>query len=755
MKKHQNRGCLFLLVLLWRLMAGDVAALSTHEHVEKSLDIGLGRAVTHDQGQVAEFSSYLARLDTAFTEINHRLKEFLANIPAIPGHLQAAYAGLAEDGGGAQALGLLALSLAAIGFGLAVEILIRKSTGNFRQQIKITSRLNGFQKLGGLVLRFFLDLMGVTLFAGSSLLCFLLTPGYQSTFARHVFLCIWVPVLLARTFAAFAVILFAPDQPALRLLQLKDPAAVYLYKRVIGFIAYIAVAYICYAELSHLNIPRYTVEFFGFVFGSGLVAAIAVLIGKHRECITAFLFGNGQTTETRLEWLHAQIAATWHWLTFGYLLLIWLLWSHHLIISETHARSAFLISLLIGPIFLILDRAGQWLVRAAMGKFKQSHGQDRISEDDLPGHESQSRYLAAVSRVVRWILALALLFWLLNLWEFRIPFGEAIVRGAFTIFVTLFLAHILWMATENFINTRLMKSLPPETDKTTPGSDEWGLAAAADRRYTLLPMLKKFMGSMLIVITALIVLSAVGVDIGPLMAGAGVIGLAIGFGAQKLVHDVLSGIFFLWDDAFRIGEYIEAGKASGVVEAITLRNIKLRHHRGMLQIIPFSNLDSVTNYMRGGIVVKFNIELPYGTDIEKVRKIVKKVGEAMLEDKELGPDFIKPLRSQGIRSVGDSIMTFRVKFTAKPGKHFIIRREAFRLITEALAAKGIFYAHRKVIVDLPEPLKGGGPFQDLPAAAQNTPPENTPQAVAAAGAAALKSIITRNNQADSESIKEE
>ena len=203
----------------------------------------------------------------------------------------------------------------------------------------------------------------------------------------------------------------------------------------------------------------------------------------------------------------------------------------------------------------------------------------------------------------------------------------------------------------------------------------------------------------------LIVLSSMGINIGPLMAGAGVVGLAIGFGAQKLVADVLSGIFYLVDDAFRVGEYIQASSVSGTVEGFTLRNIMLRHHRGALQIVPFSKLGAITNYMRGGMVVKFNLELPYDTDIEVVRKVIKKVGQKLMEDPEMGPDFIQPLKSQGVRKVADSVMTFRVKFTAKPGKQFVIKREAFKLISDALAKKGIHFAHRKVIVELPPGLR--------------------------------------------------
>jgi hypothetical protein len=123
------------------------------------------------------------------------------------------------------------------------------------------------------------------------------------------------------------------------------------------------------------------------------------------------------------------------------------------------------------------------------------------------------------------------------------------------------------------------------------------------------------------------------------------------------------------------------------------------------QIIPHSELGAITNYMRGGIVVKFNLEFPYDANIDKIRKVIKKVGKAMLEDEELGKDFIKPVKSQGVREIANSVMGIRVKFTANPGAHFVIRREAYKRITEALNKKGIYYAHRKVIVDVPP---GGG-----------------------------------------------
>jgi small-conductance mechanosensitive channel len=263
-------------------------------------------------------------------------------------------------------------------------------------------------------------------------------------------------------------------------------------------------------------------------------------------------------------------------------------------------------------------------------------------------------------------------------------------------------------------------------------------------------LFRKFLGTVLAVMVTLIVLSSMGVNIGPLMAGAGVVGLAIGFGAQKLVADVLSGIFYLVDDAFRVGEWIQAGSVSGTVEGFTFRNIMLRHHRGALQIVPFSKLGAVTNYMRGGIVVKFNLELPYDANVDQVRKIIKKVGEAMQSDPEFGPDIMQPIKSQGIKSVADSVMTIRVKFMGKPGKQFVIQREAFKRITEGLAKKGIHYAHRRVIVELPP---GFDKPTDTQAQGMETDAKTTTDILKAGAAAALTRIIAEEDKQKEELAK--
>ena len=304
----------------------------------------------------------------------------------------------------------------------------------------------------------------------------------------------------------------------------------------------------------------------------------------------------------------------------------------------------------------------------------------------------------------------------------------------------LLLGLVLW---ENLKTTLQHETL--EEEHESEEDEEWG-ARSLSRSETMLLLVRKFLLIIIFIFVGFLFLSAIGINIGPLLAGAGVIGIAIGFGAQKLIADVLSGIFYLVDDAFRVGEYIETGSASGTVEAITLRNVMLRHHRGMLQFVPYSELGSVTNFMRGGIIVKFDLQLPYDTDIEKVRKIIKKVGKKMMKDPELGSDFIRPVKSQGVRSVGDSVMTFRVKFTSQPGKHFVIRREAFRRITEALEAKGIYYAHRKVIVELPSSDQQRAPSSTETAAKTKQSEKQQPNddQILAGAAAGLETIVNKD-----------
>jgi small-conductance mechanosensitive channel len=429
-----------------------------------------------------------------------------------------------------------------------------------------------------------------------------------------------------------------------------------------------------------------------------LVSATLILIYKKRVKDSIL-----ETANRTPSWGRRQFASLWHVPALLYLFLLWILLINN-IDSPPHAnsRAAFVISFFILPVWMIADRFIQWIVRFLMATLNVYDDTQVIenSEANVLQLQQGRMWYGRCNTTARLAVVVALTIWVACLWGLHIPYVSNFTSVFFDASIIMALSLLLWKLISTWIERKIAESTPEESEESTE-DDEWGGAAARGRSYTLLPMIRKFLGSILVVMVSMMILSSMGVDIGPLLAGAGVIGLAIGFGAQKLVADIFSGFFYLLDDAFRVGEYLEAGTVSGIVGNITLRNLMLRHHRGMLQIVPHSDLGAITNFMRGGIVVKFNLDFPYDADIDEIRKVIKKVGQKMLEDEELGKNFIKPVKSQGVREITTSVMTIRVKFTARPGAHFVIRREAFKRITEALCDKSIQYAHRRVIVDIP------------------------------------------------------
>jgi len=229
---------------------------------------------------------------------------------------------------------------------------------------------------------------------------------------------------------------------------------------------------------------------------------------------------------------------------------------------------------------------------------------------------------------------------------------------------------------------------PHDADETSQGK--------GSRAKTLAPLLRIAALVVIVAITVLAMLSVLGVNITPLIAGASILGLAISFGSQTLVKDIVSGVFFLAEDAFRVGEYIDCGKAKGTVEGFALRSLKLRHQNGQLHTIPFGQLGQVTNFSRDWATVKFNLRVARDTDLEVLRKATKKVGIALAEDSEFADDFLQPLKMQGIAEILDEALVARFKFTVRPLRPSQIQREAIKRLIRDLPAAGVCF---------PQPLR--------------------------------------------------
>jgi small-conductance mechanosensitive channel len=270
--------------------------------------------------------------------------------------------------------------------------------------------------------------------------------------------------------------------------------------------------------------------------------------------------------------------------------------------------------------------------------------------------------------------------------------GRSLARG-FDVIVVVLIADLIWVWARTIIDGKLA-AIPART------RENGGLAPSA-RLATLLPLLRKVILVMLIGLVGLIALSAFGIDIAPLLAGAGVVGIAIGLGAQTLVRDIVSGVFYLLADSFRIGEYVEFGEIRGTVEGISLRFLRIRHHRGAVYTVPFGEIKWLVNLSRDWAVMKLEFRVPFETDLGLIKEIVEKVGLALTADPEFGHHIIEPLESRGVVRMEEFSMVLGVKCMTKPDDgRFIIRREAYHRIRDAFDEHGIRFARRQ---EKPEP----------------------------------------------------
>jgi small-conductance mechanosensitive channel len=678
---------------------------------ELKRDASLGTQSRSDGvGLIGSVSSLFHVLDG---EGDASLGEFIAletrMARALPADLDWTLRTFSSSGSRAGAWRNIGLVLLVLGGGFFMEFFFRLMTGNVRKQFmgQVVPEFKGVMRFWASLLRVLPTLIFIAVFAVTALLIFVVTPLEHMQSLRYLFMALLVTVVGIRSISVLSQLFFSPEHGDLRLAPVSDAAASRIHGSIQFLSTYIIAAVSFIALAKDVGLQAESLSLIAILLATLLLVLIALVVFTNRKSVARAIL-SGADEEGAENWLRRIFASLWHVLVLCYILLAWFIMIFQKIQDKNEGGGAFLFSLILVPMFVVLDQIGLWIVRSIVHTMRiydpaslpdDDNLQEAIADMEIRKH----RLVRRVQAAVRFLILAAMAAWGLRMWGYPLPYAGVISKAVFDSLVTLTLALLFWRVASGYIERKIQEATPEEEENAE--DDEWGAAANRGRSYTLLPMVRKFIGTTLVVMVTLIILSSMGVDIGPLLAGAGVIGLAIGFGAQKLVADVFSGFFYLLDDAFRVGEYMEAGGVSGAVEAITLRNVMLRHHRGMLQIVPYSELGAITNYMRGGIVVKFNLEFPYDTDIDKVRKIIKKVGQAMLKDPEFGEDFIRPVKSQGVREITSSVMVIRVKFTAKPGTHFVIRREAYRRITEALAAKGIHYAHRKVIVELPEEAK--------------------------------------------------
>lgn len=365
----------------------------------------------------------------------------------------------------------------------------------------------------------------------------------------------------------------------------------------------------------------------------------------------------------------------------------------------SRAKIALTLFLIVIWLFWCMDLKGVfWLGIYALTLPGLLRATGHAAQSMIPIPLDQPRAILIVRGARAVVIGLAVA-WLAVVWQLnpgsafhQSPVATAIFYGALKSVVVILLADLIWHLTRAYIDRKLEMSA--DIASVAPAE-----AAKRGRLRTLLPILRNGLAAMVLLIAALIVLSQMGVEIGPLIAGAGVFGVAVGFGSQTLVKDVISGVFYMLDDAFRVGEYIQSKNYKGTVESFSLRSVRLRHHRGPVFTVPFGELGAVENMSRDWSIIKFIIGVSYDTDLPLAKKVVKVVGKELKEDPEFEPFIIETLKMKGVEQFGEYGIDLSFGMMLRPtGLQSMIRRKAYSMIRDAFRENGIHFAQPMVNV---------------------------------------------------------
>ena len=579
------------------------------------------------------------------------------------------------------------------------------------------------RRLGLAVARFVLDLLPVLAFA---LLGHLLggSPLAGSAQARLVILALLDSYALWRVIICLGRMLFAPEHRSLRLLRLADPAAAWA-SRWLARIAAVAVFGYGIGQvglLLGLSQPAYE----GLMKIVGLINHIflAVMVLQKRRVVRRWLRAP-EGSRGPFARLRNTLAPVWHWIALGLLAGEWLVWA----VELRHGYSAMVRTIVI--VALVATGARIALTELHGALERAMHPRPEIAER-YPGLEARlARYHPVLSALVQTIVLLAALVVLLELmgvavagWVAGTMLGQRLVSSIGTIAVTLVLALVVWEG----VNASLQRQVARLT------RDQH--AARAARLRTLLPLLRAALISAIGAIAGLTVLSQIGINIAPLLAGAGIIGVAIGFGSQKLVQDLITGIFLLLENAMQVGDWVTVSGLSGSVENLSVRTIRLRAGDGSVHIIPFSAVTSVTNTNRGLGNAAMSVTVSFAEDTDRVGAELKAIAAGMRREQPYAAMMLSELQFWGVDKVDGAAVTLTGQIPCTDTGRWPVQREFNRRIKRRFQELGITLYNPSQSLLIAPAAGPGASEATVPAdaAGGTAPPPGAPPA-AAPGAA--------------------
>ncbi len=498
---------------------------------------------------------------------------------------------------------------------------------------------------------------------------------------RLILLAIIDATSLSLLATALARVLLSPMAPSLRLVKLEDATAAYLYIWARRLIVVPVSSYILLqtALLLHMWPSAYlaAAELLGLV----MAGLLTVFILQNREPVAAWIHGEDReasATNFVPVAMRARLARVWHIAAILYIAAVYLVWA---------------LAVPGGPAYLMWATAETAIVAVVLAlaeaELRRLLGRGLAVDSGLLARyplvaQRAGHYLPMLRAILIYALRVAAIIVVLAAWQVNVaallvsPAGAMVIGHTAGIAIILALALLLWEFASGSISAYLQRT------------DAEGQAVIRSMRVrTLLPLIRNVLLITLSVLATLAILSELGVNIAPLLAGAGVVGLAVGIGAQSLVKDVITGAFILFEDTINIGDVVELNGQRGRIEGLTVRTVRLRDLSGSVHTIPFGAVTSVTNMTKEFSYYMLDIGVAYRENTDEVVAILREVDQEMRDDPAFADVIIEPIDILGVDRFADLAVYVRARTKTQPLKQWVVGREFNRRIKLQFDARGI------------------------------------------------------------------
>jgi moderate conductance mechanosensitive channel len=553
--------------------------------------------------------------------------------------------------------------VATIGVGLAASLVAGLPVRTLRRRVLAVPTTGWPWRLSAALLHALAELAQVAVLGVAGYLT--LSTMQPGATARWCALALLNAMLTTRAACALARFLLAPFAPALRLVPVDDETAAYLYvwfKRVVATLVY---AYFALQAAQLLGVPAavHTValRFTGLI----VVGLVAAFIVQNHKPVGRWI-GGARPAEgrSRLWAFRHQFGRIWHVLALAYLAAAYAVWALQPPGGFSYLWRASALSVVI----LVAARVGVRIVRLGFAQMVRINHELLLRYPLL--EQRANRYVPLLRYLLEaavWVIAVFALFdaWQLDIGRLlRTGLVEQATIRLIVVALMLLVAAFIWEVTDALITLYLER-------KDTSGRP----IVQGGRARTLLPLMRNAVFVMISLLTGLTALSQLGINIAPLLAGAGVLGLAIGFGAQTLVKDVITGAFILFEDTVNVGDVATINGTGGLVEGMTIRTVRLRDLDGTVHTIPFGAITTISNMTKGFSYYLLDVGVPYRTSTDQVIEAMKLVFDDIKRDERFAGDILGELDVLGVDRFAAGATYVRARIMTRPIRQWDVGRE--------------------------------------------------------------------------------